>query len=83
MAQIQLFTDIDCSGTASRIVDEDIPRLSDFWNDTISSVRIYSGEWMLCSNANYNGVCIIIGPGDHNMNGRFNDVMSSLKATVR
>ncbi len=83
MAQIELFTDIDCDGTSSGIVDEDLPNLGDFWNDTISSVRIYSGEWMLCSNENSHGLCIVIGPGDHNMNGRVNDVISSLKATVR
>lgn len=83
MAQIQLFRDSNCSGVASQIIEQDFANLDGFRNDNISSVRIASGEWMLCSDVDYSGVCITIGPGDHNMEGRFNDVVSSLKATIR
>jgi hypothetical protein len=35
------------------------------FNDRASSVRIESGYWMLCSDANFEGECRTFGPGDY------------------
>jgi len=40
------------------------------FNDRTTSIIIYNGYWQLCSDANYNGVCRIFGPGRYNDLGR-------------
>ena len=87
MASMQIWTDINFSGTVSQVIENDLENLGEFWNDKTSSFKIYSGEWELWSNANFNGVALRLGPGEYpdirQLDPRFNDVVSSLRAFVR
>jgi hypothetical protein len=48
------------------------------FNNTASSLRIESGYWIFCSEADYQGECRTFGPGDHkSMPSGFNDRISS------
>jgi hypothetical protein len=86
-AAIEFFEHAGFSGVTSGVVDYDLPYVGDFWNDKISSIRIYSGEWVLWSDANNSGSGIILGPGEHDLTtlngGVYNDVVSSIRANVR
>ncbi|WP_414518220.1 beta/gamma crystallin-related protein [Nostoc sp. PCC 9305] len=86
-ASAQVFTDADFSGTASNIFDYDVPDFQGF-NDQISSIKVFSGQWVFWSDANFSGSGIILGPGEYsnlsNLNGGvYNDVISSAKRNVQ
>jgi hypothetical protein len=53
------------------------------FNDKVSSIVIRSGRWEFCSDADYRGACVTLGPGSYGnlseMN--MNDVISSLRAS--
>lgn len=49
------------------------------FNDSISSVDIRQGTWQLCSDADFGGRCITLGPGRHNMDAVMNDEISSIR----
>jgi hypothetical protein len=49
------------------------------FNDRASSVEVFRGRWQLCRHANYEGECIVLGPGRHNLDGRMNDEVSSAR----
>ncbi|MDZ8088424.1 MAG: beta/gamma crystallin-related protein [Nostoc sp. DedQUE12b] len=85
-ASAQVFTDANFSGTASNIFDYDVPLFS--FNDQISSIKVFSGEWVFWSDANFSGSGLILGPGEYsnlqNLNGGvYNDVISSAKRNVQ
>lgn len=53
------------------------------FNDTASSVVVRSGRWELCTDAEFTGRCVVVGPGtypDLNAWG-MNDAISSLRPT--
>ncbi|MBD2483828.1 beta/gamma crystallin-related protein [Planktothrix sp. FACHB-1365] len=86
MASLVLFEHENFGGN-SITIENDTSNLSDLgWNDKTSSVKIMSGEWQLWSNADFNGVALQLTPGDYpkltEIDGRFNDVISSVKAFV-
>jgi hypothetical protein len=35
------------------------------FNDRAASLRVYSGYWIFCSDANFEGDCRTFGPGDY------------------
>lgn len=86
MAAVQVFTDINFGGVASPVLDQPVSNASNF-NDQISSIKVFNGEWIFCSDADFTGVCLILGPGEYpdvrNLDSRFNDIISSFKPTVQ
>lgn len=86
MASLILFEHENFGGNSINL-ENDTPNLSALgWNDQISSVKIISGEWQLWSDADFNGVALQLKAGDYpslkNIDARFNDVVSSVKAFV-
>ncbi|MFO1330109.1 MAG: beta/gamma crystallin-related protein [Rubrivivax sp.] len=49
------------------------------FNDRASSVEVLRGRWQLCRHADFNGECIVLGPGRHALNGPLNDTVSSVR----
>lgn len=51
------------------------------FNDRVSSVVIRSGRWEFCSDADFRGRCVTLGPGSYAnlINMGFNDQISSLR----
>jgi hypothetical protein len=77
--EITLYTHDNFGGPAVTVRDQ-VPDLSsDGFNDRASSVRVRSGRWQLCENANFDGRCIVLGPGEYRKLEGFNDVLSSLR----
>lgn len=51
------------------------------FNDRASSVSVRSGTWQICSDANYRGQCVTLGPGDYPALSTYglNDKISSVR----
>ena len=49
------------------------------FNDLASAVEITRGRWQFCEHGDYNGDCIVLGPGRHVFSGRFHQSVSSLR----
>jgi hypothetical protein len=48
------------------------------FNDRAASLRVYSGYWIFCSDANFEGDCRTFGPGEYpNLQGDLNHRISS------
>ncbi|MDZ8263327.1 beta/gamma crystallin-related protein [Nostoc sp. ChiQUE01b] len=87
-AKVQVFTNPNFSGTASNIIDYDVPGLSRVFNDKISSIKVLSGKWTFWSDANFSGKGISLTPGNYRnlakySDGAFNNVISSFKRDIR
>ncbi|SEN51323.1 Beta/Gamma crystallin [Duganella sp. CF517] len=77
--EVTLYTHDNFGGPAVTVRDQ-VPDLSsEGFNDRASSVRVRSGRWQLCENANFDGHCIVLGPGEYRKLEGFNDVLSSLR----
>jgi hypothetical protein len=78
-AEITLYTHDNFGGPAITVRDpvSDLSRAG--FNDRVSSARVASGRWELCENANFDGRCIVLGPGEYRKLEGFNDVLSSLR----
>jgi len=65
-ARAELFGQPGLKGRAL-VIDRPIVRnLADYhYNDRASSVRVESGYWLFCSDANFEGECRTFGPGDY------------------
>jgi hypothetical protein len=81
-AELHVFEDENFSGPNS-IYNEDVGLVGIF-NDRISSVKVYSGEWTLWSDADFSGSGLILGPGEYNLTGGvYHDTISSVQRTVK
>jgi hypothetical protein len=49
------------------------------YNDKVSSVIVHAGRWELCSDGEYAGRCIVVGPGRYASLGGMNNQISSLR----
>ena len=59
-------------------LDETMPNLSmTGFNDRASSLRVESGYWIFCSDAEFRGECRTFGPGDYASLPGMNNVISS------
>jgi uncharacterized protein YkwD len=77
---VEIFTDCNFSGTTSGALNQDYAYIGDFWNDKISSIKVYSGTWEFFEHANYQGSSFRVQPGSYpTLNNGWNDVVSSLK----
>ena len=77
--EITLYTHDNFGGPAISVRDQVTDLSSEGFNDRASSVRVRSGRWQLCENANFDGRCIVLGPGEYRKLEGFNDVLSSLR----
>lgn len=56
------------------------PRLQEMgFNDAASSIEIYRGRWQVCVHENFQGQCMVLGPGRHNLSGEFQDSITSVR----
>jgi hypothetical protein len=54
------------------------------FNDTVSSVIVLQGRWLLCTDANFRGDCRVFGPGEYRKLPReLNDRFSSARESGR
>ena len=49
------------------------------FNDRVSSVEVMGGRWELCTDIDYGGRCIVLGPGRYNIDKALNDRISSVR----
>lgn len=76
-AHATLFEGSNLSGR-SYSLDEAMPNLSSSgFNDRASSLRVESGYWIFCSDAEFRGECRTFGPGDYASMPYLNNVISS------
>lgn len=75
-----LYADVDFAGE-SRPVSADIADFRSIrFNDTISSIRVYSGTWQFCEDADFRGRCITAQRDMPTMvPSGFNDRISSMR----
>jgi len=77
--EVTLYTHDNFGGPAVTVREPVRDLSSEGFNDRASSVRVRSGRWQLCENANFDGHCIVLGPGEYRKLEGFNDVLSSLR----
>jgi hypothetical protein len=77
-ADIELFpgANFDGGGFGSK---RDVPRLGSDFNDKISSAVVNAGRWELCTDSDYGGRCIVVGPGRYRDLGGLDNQISSLR----
>lgn len=77
---IEIFTDANFSGTTSGNIDRDLTSMGDFWNDKISSIKVYSGIWEFFEHTDFQGRSFRLEPGEYaSVANDWNDVISSFK----
>lgn len=62
----------------SQTVRDAIPDLEDLrFNDTTQSIRVRSGRWEACEEADFRGACFLLEPGEYpSLDGRANKITS-------
>ena len=77
---VEIFEDINFAGTTSGSLDRDYSNIGDFWNDKISSIKVYSGNWEFFEHAHFQGRNFQLKPGEYpSFNNETNDTISSFK----
>lgn len=77
---IEIFTDAKFSGSPSGSIGHNSAWIGDFWNDKISSIKVYSGIWEFFEHANFQGRSFRLAPGEYAWVGDvWNDMISSFK----
>ena len=75
----------DFSGMTLTLAESvrDLARIQTYFNNTISSIRVASGTWIVYQNADYSGDSLQVSPGDYSYeqikDSIGNDVISSVK----
>ena len=64
-ARVTLFSEPNLTGRAFPVGSEGTSNLDGMFNDRASSLRVESGYWMFCSDANFRGACRTFGPGEY------------------
>jgi hypothetical protein len=80
-AAVQMFEHADYAGRS--ISSNGTANLANQgFNDRVSSIVIRSGRWEFCSDADYRGRCVTLGPGSYGKLDSYdlNDAISSLRA---
>lgn len=77
---IEIFADVNFSGATSGHLDYNSTFVGEFWNDKISSIKVYSGTWEFFEHANFQGRSFRLDPGEYaNFNNDVNDTISSFR----
>jgi hypothetical protein len=80
-AQIILYQNDDFKGRSLRGTDV-VPNLRDSgFNDAVSSIKVLTGTWELCVDADFRGKCVVLEPGQYRSlrEWRLNDRVTSLR----
>ena len=77
-ARVEIFADVNFSRSSGPL-ESDYPSLRGFWNDRISSIKVYSGTWEFYEHINFGGRSFRVGPGHYNMTNGWNDSISSFR----
>ena len=48
-------------------------------NDRASAIDVFDGQWEICTDADFKGLCVIIPPGRYVLDANLNDKISSLR----
>jgi Beta/Gamma crystallin len=64
-ASATLFSGPNMTGRAFPIGSDGTSNLDGMFNDRASSLRVDSGYWIFCSDANFRGECRTFGPGEY------------------
>ena len=77
-----LYEHADFQGRSISVNDSMANLSSQGFNDRASSVVIRSGRWQLCSDGDFRGQCVTLGPGEYrNLEAlQLNDRLSSIRA---
>jgi uncharacterized protein YkwD len=77
---VEIFVDANFSGATSGILAQGYSYIGDFWNDQISSIKVYSGSWEFFEHANFQGRSFRLTPGEYAwVTNEWNDLISSFK----
>lgn len=77
---VEIFIDSQFSGRASGSLDQDYSYVGDFWNDKISSIKVYSGTWEFFEHQDFQGRSFRLTPGEYAwVTNEWNDKISSFK----
>jgi hypothetical protein len=77
---VEIFVDSNFSGAASGALDQGYSYVGDFWNDKISSIKVYSGTWEFFEHADFQGRSFRLTPGEYPwVTDVWNDLISSFK----
>ena len=82
-AEVVLFEHDDFAGRRFE-VRGDVPDLAPHnFNDLVSSIIVYAGQWQVCVDALYSGRCVVYGPGEYRSVYGLNDQISSVRRIAR
>jgi len=77
---VEIFVDSQFSGTSSGNLNQDYPSVGEFWNDQISSIKVYTGTWEFFEHTNFQGRSFRLTPGEYPwVTYEWNDLISSFK----
>ena len=77
---VEIFEHTNFSGRTSGSLDRDYSYIRDFWNDKISSIKVYSGTWDFFEHGNFQGRSLRLEAGQYpSFNNTMNDTISSFK----
>jgi Cysteine-rich secretory protein family/Beta/Gamma crystallin len=77
---VEIFVDSNFSGATSGVLEQGYSYIGDFWNDQISSIKVYSGTWEFFEHSNFQGRSFQLTPGEYPwVTEVWNDLISSFK----
>ena len=76
---VVLHENVDFSGRQVTLTDANYNLTSAGMNDVASAIEVWGGQWELCTDANYQGQCVVVGPGRYRLEGNLNDRISSIR----
>ncbi|MHC5854591.1 beta/gamma crystallin-related protein [Nostoc sp.] len=79
MAAVVLYNDINFGGDSLASDDDIFDMSATNYNDKTSSIKVNSGRWRFCSDANLSGACFEISEGEYPQIQNDNDRISSFK----
>ena len=76
---VVLHENLDFSGR-QYTVNETVNNLRSIgMNDVASALEVWGGQWELCTDADFQGQCVVVGPGRYRLEGPLNDRISSIR----
>jgi hypothetical protein len=80
-AEITLFLQPQFQGRQATLRGESTNLASIGFTDQVSSLVVHSGRWQLCTQPNFQGECVNLGPGEYaTLDSRLNHRIESAKA---
>jgi hypothetical protein len=76
---VELFSTQGFGGERIQVRDEIRDMNQANFNDRAGSLIVYSGEWVFCQHADFQGQCMTYGPGRYDRLGSLNNQISSIR----